>query len=1818
MRSAHREHRSSTLIPLAIALPLTLLAAALLPGTVNAALPTGVAGQSPRGTGGNVLVRSGNGSQGEAPAGQFVDLSISPSEATVVSGGTLALSAVVAPLPGVLMPMILSYAWTLSNDSVGFLVPTDLPQVEFNAGAVLAPVTLEATVQIQGFLQMGSADLFFEDQASASITIAPPLAATPLEVSPDPAIPGEPVTLTTDVTGGIPGYTTLFDFGDGGTLQVETSAPGPVSVTHAYAEGTYQPSTSTSSFDGESVEAGSESSVVVTPQLGVSIDLPVAADQSTPFTVQASVGGGSPPYTFSWENSWGGAQYGSSSWTLSPSRTGPVTFSLTVTDADGQTAVAPAASLTVAASPTLTVGNAMPIVDVGTPLPLELSVSGGSGPFQVSWTPGPGASTLTTELPADGTFDEPYVFDTPGQIWTTASLTDAVGAIATDGAVTGRVVSLPTLSLTASPSVATVADPVVLMSDVAGGVPPYHWDWEFSGPVSTSSALDGTLPGAGSIVWNGTLASPESLVASLGLTDASGGSVSAVLDLTVESPLGASLGASQGRGEVGDPFELLADVNGGQPPYSLTLTASDGEVAQSQIAQAGITELPLVPRVPGNLTVQLQVEDQLGRTYLASMQVPVAPVLSTQLTLTRDPIDTGSTSTAQLTIQGGWPPYSGNVADSDGQSFPFQTSATSVSIPLGPCPPGALELRSSTSDSFGSSSTAQAVLRVSALPQLDVDLGTSQTDVGVPVEIAVSATGGSGSFPYLHVLYGDGNSTSSWSSAHAYARPGSYVLNATVTDSSGGQASSPPMHLTVAPLPSAVASLGAVGADVGLGAAFSSQVQFGTAPFTYLWDFGDGAQSEEADPTHVYAAPGLYRVQLTVVDATGEEVVAPLLNVTVSSPAQLSATVNRTSVEEGIDVSFSAQVLGGAAPFSVLWSFGDGSSASGLVVNHTFDSSGLFSVVAQLHDGAGGAASATVTLPVAPVLQVAPVAAPLPGAEVGAPVTLTDVPAGGVGPYQMQWQLGSTQGAGVDLTSWTFVPRSPGLLSGTLQVTDSQGARAYVDFQLFVVPAISLNLTASPAVPEAGEPFQLTAGAWGGVGPVSFSWVVPPGIPSPGNRSLFIAQVSTPGAYPLTVQATDANGRQVVASLDLEVAPPLSIVVGPASWTADQGLPVPFSVSVEGGVGPVMTTAITPFGSFSLSGAPIIFPTIGTYPVRLVAEDQDGAIAEAQGNLTVVPPPSLELVEVHEEVAAGDPEIWSAAVLGGSPPSTVTWDAVGVGSWTGAQVNITLPTVGTYEVVVTSHDAVGGVDTRDLNVTAVSDDLTVELNESSQFGIAPFEPSIFVTMRGGTGPAVAQLFLDDLPWGAPSFLVPGTPWVVPMDLGAGVHTLRVEVTDALGAQAESSVQLEALPPLSLPEVDPASPVVTAGQPLPLTASLSGENVTGLPGEVWGLTWWGPGVRSDGPGQATFLSDHAGPSMVMVSATVSVPGVPDLQNTTLPVVVQVQPAAAVCLGVEDIPTTEWAGENATAIVAAEDAYGNLVPAHAGNISWEQVAPSATGRSLASLPLEAGLAELELSSTRAVTADYLVASPGLENASFEIDWTANPSRAVLKLTSWERTGSSLLLNISASDVFGNPLTNLTVTVEVPGGPSITGTVVDGNLSLILPQGAEATSVEILGPDGAETTASLVGTDGPSPDPLGTIASLAFIAGLLITGILLGRRYRRRRARAARDTSDVATVSPSVFEAKGALEDIVEHLPGEDRESLLLLAEEHGIPRKEAEEALLLLEKDRRVERKPDAEGVERFELRAPSRPTSEEEEVVEGGPSSSAKPEPEVRP
>ncbi|MCB9294350.1 MAG: PKD domain-containing protein [Lewinellaceae bacterium] len=68
---------------------------------------------------------------------------------------------------------------------------------------------------------------------------------------------------------------------------------------------------------------------------------------------------------------------------------------------------------------------------------------------------------------------------------------------------------------------------------------------------------------------------------------------------------------------------------------------------------------------------------------------------------------------------------------------------------------------------------------------------------------------------------------------------------------------------------------------------FTDESEF--EPVGWLWDFGDGANSLEQNPSHTYAASGVYEVCLTVANGAGQDEICQNVDVVVSSDEEAAA-----------------------------------------------------------------------------------------------------------------------------------------------------------------------------------------------------------------------------------------------------------------------------------------------------------------------------------------------------------------------------------------------------------------------------------------------------------------------------------------------------------------------------------------------------------------------------------------------------------------------------------------------------------------------------------------------------------------------------------------------------------------------------------------------------------------------------------------------------------------------------------------------------------------------------------------------------------------
>lgn len=120
--------------------------------------------------------------------------------------------------------------------------------------------------------------------------------------------------------------------------------------------------------------------------------------------------------------------------------------------------------------------------------------------------------------------------------------------------------------------------------------------------------------------------------------------------------------------------------------------------------------------------------------------------------------------------------------------------------------------------------------------------------------------------------FGDGASAQGMTASHAFTQEGTYTVTFTAMNGNGRGSDSRTCTVT-AEDPCEAAEIIAINPstmtpDTRTAIRFAANMR-GSAPMEYSWDFGDGATSTEANPSHTYSEPGTYTVTLTVTNCGG-------------------------------------------------------------------------------------------------------------------------------------------------------------------------------------------------------------------------------------------------------------------------------------------------------------------------------------------------------------------------------------------------------------------------------------------------------------------------------------------------------------------------------------------------------------------------------------------------------------------------------------------------------------------------------------------------------------------------------------------------------------------------------------------------------------------------------------------------------------------------------------------------------------------------------------------------------------------------------------
>ncbi len=145
---------------------------------------------------------------------------------------------------------------------------------------------------------------------------------------------------------------------------------------------------------------------------------------------------------------------------------------------------------------------------------------------------------------------------------------------------------------------------------------------------------------------------------------------------------------------------------------------------------------------------------------------------------------------------------------------------------------------------------------------------------------------------------------------------------------------------------------------------------------SYEWDFGDGTNSTEQTPSHIYSTAGTYNVNFTVTGPGGSDSEVKtgyiVVNEALSTAPIAAFAVTPTSGDVPLAVQFTDQSIG--TPTSWIWDFGDGNNTTGQNVTHIYTSAGIYIANLTVSNANGTnstSSSITVTEKNTPIIPIA-------------------------------------------------------------------------------------------------------------------------------------------------------------------------------------------------------------------------------------------------------------------------------------------------------------------------------------------------------------------------------------------------------------------------------------------------------------------------------------------------------------------------------------------------------------------------------------------------------------------------------------------------------------------------------------------------------------------------------------------------------------------------------------------------------------------------------------------------------------------------------
>jgi PKD repeat protein len=205
--------------------------------------------------------------------------------------------------------------------------------------------------------------------------------------------------------------------------------------------------------------------------------------------------------------------------------------------------------------------------------------------------------------------------------------------------------------------------------------------------------------------------------------------------------------------------------------------------------------------------------------------------------------------------------------------------------------------------------------------------------------------------------FGDGTNSSDVIVDHQYTDDETYTVTLTVTDNDDLTSSDTAAKIIENRPPVALFTQSVEDVKTSKSTRFDASSSYdpdGTIE-SYFWNFGDETNATGVEVMHSYEDDGSYTVTLTVTDDDGTTNSKNITKTVLNRPPIASFTENETEVDVGKVIHFSASESYDPDGHIVkyFWDFGDGTNETGMIIDHTYNKTGNYTVTLTVTDDDG-------------------------------------------------------------------------------------------------------------------------------------------------------------------------------------------------------------------------------------------------------------------------------------------------------------------------------------------------------------------------------------------------------------------------------------------------------------------------------------------------------------------------------------------------------------------------------------------------------------------------------------------------------------------------------------------------------------------------------------------------------------------------------------------------------------------------------------------------------------------------------------------------